>query len=418
MYNRQVKVTSGNLYFYVGTGTATALLSTHIRMTDPVDRDILQKAVDTAMKRYPYLCVRPGIIDGSYYLMPNNLPFVVTDDGEFTPLGEAASNYHLITFSCKDDEIMFNFDHGLMDGRGSTDPIRSVLYYYCRFRYGRDFDCPGVKTADSPIAESEYECPYERELPPFDTMTPAGNHTAFALPEPKTGADGLCRTTAISVNQKAFMKVAKSMDSSPASLGALLMLKAVEDVHPEHAEEICCAVAMDSRDAVGIPETHQNVSSTFTVFYPEKMKKLPLETQGTCIRGQIILQTDPGCVLKRFEAEKNLYRQACTMETAEEKRDMYRSVLSSAMAVPLCSYVGRYEFGEIDKYIRSMHFLNNGFGGRLLEITAIGEDFGFDFNFGVEKSEYLAAYLRQFDALGIPYRHDREFLFRLPVRTY
>ncbi|MCF0145099.1 MAG: hypothetical protein HUJ73_00785 [Eubacterium sp.] len=418
MEKKVLKTTSGNMFFYTNTGTTYGLLSMNIRMTERVERDILQRAVDTAMERYPYLCVKPEIRDEAYVLVPNERPFVVTDDGEFTPLGEEASNFHLMTFTCKDDEIRINYDHALVDGRGGLDTIYSILYYYCRFKYNRDFDCPGVKTMAVPIDPEEYESPYVRELPPSVLPDLRQHLPWYRLPETGTGEPGICCVHTLLVNQRSFLETAKSGDSSPASMAALLLLRAVEEVHPEHENNLVCLMPAEYRAAIGMTETHQNSFTRVPLFYNEKIKKMPFDRQQTAMRGQVIARTDPDQLIKLFRADQERCRQAMELNTLEEKRKLYRDAGPLRTGYPLCTYIGQCKFGEIEQYIRAMHLLHAGYDCILLEVTAVGENFGFDFSFGFDGAAYMNAYLRQLDELGILYRRDRDFRFRLPVKTY
>ena len=58
----------------------------HVRMKDEVDIAVLDHAVNTAMKRYPYFAVRVSLDeDGGYVLMPNEKKIVVMPTGKKLP---------------------------------------------------------------------------------------------------------------------------------------------------------------------------------------------------------------------------------------------------------------------------------------------------------------------------------------------
>ena len=58
----------------------------HVRMKEPVDIDVLEQAVNTAIKRYPYFAVRVSVDeDGGYVLVPNDKRIVVMPTAEKMP---------------------------------------------------------------------------------------------------------------------------------------------------------------------------------------------------------------------------------------------------------------------------------------------------------------------------------------------
>ena len=50
-----------------------------LEITEDVNGEILDAAVNEAIKRYPYFSVRVEIKDGAYILVPNALPIVVME---------------------------------------------------------------------------------------------------------------------------------------------------------------------------------------------------------------------------------------------------------------------------------------------------------------------------------------------------
>ena len=69
----------------------------HVRMKDEVDIDVLDKAVNTAINRYPYFAVKVKVDeDGGYLLVPNDKKIVVMPTAEKMPmLGSSSINDHL-----------------------------------------------------------------------------------------------------------------------------------------------------------------------------------------------------------------------------------------------------------------------------------------------------------------------------------
>ena len=58
----------------------------HVRMKDEVDINVLDKAVNTAIKRYPYFAVKVTVDeDGGYVLVPNDKKIVVIPTADKMP---------------------------------------------------------------------------------------------------------------------------------------------------------------------------------------------------------------------------------------------------------------------------------------------------------------------------------------------
>ena len=85
----------------------------HVRMKEPVDIDVLEQAVNTAIRRYPYFAVRVSVDeDGGYVLVPNDKRIVVMPTAEKMPkVGSDAVNNHLILVDCSGNDIFFNISH-------------------------------------------------------------------------------------------------------------------------------------------------------------------------------------------------------------------------------------------------------------------------------------------------------------------
>ena len=64
----------------------------HVRMKDEVDISILDKAVNSAIRRYPYFAVRVTVDeDGGYILVPNDKKIVTMPTAEKCRSLEAAA---------------------------------------------------------------------------------------------------------------------------------------------------------------------------------------------------------------------------------------------------------------------------------------------------------------------------------------
>lgn len=127
-----------------------------IRMRDLIDPEVLRSAVDTTMRRYPYFCVELERRDGDFYYVENHRPIVVTNSLAGTELNSEDSNYHMIAFHWKDNWIIMDLYHGMTDGVGAYEVLRTLLYYYCSERYHVTLDDEKIRLVGDEILEEEW----------------------------------------------------------------------------------------------------------------------------------------------------------------------------------------------------------------------------------------------------------------------
>ena len=115
---------------FASTGETPNVIRIRMRLRDEVDGDVLSRAVETAMKRYPYFCVELQKRDGQWGFADNPRPVTVTHSDGGAALNSEASNRHLIAFSWHEDWVILDISHALTDGTGAYEVVRTVLYYY------------------------------------------------------------------------------------------------------------------------------------------------------------------------------------------------------------------------------------------------------------------------------------------------
>ena len=132
-----------------------------IRMKDTVAYDLLCRAVEKAMVRYPYFSVSPRREGESLWLIHNSRPLPVFPDDRTVVLGSEDSNGHLLSFGCKDNTVFIDCSHYLADGMGIDPLMKSLLYLYVSERYGAEgLKAERIRMPDSPIDENEHLYPF------------------------------------------------------------------------------------------------------------------------------------------------------------------------------------------------------------------------------------------------------------------
>ena len=130
-----------------------------IRLQDTVDPLVLRRAVDTTMERYPYFSVKLQTRGADFIFIENRELVVISDSPQGVILNSPESNDHLISFSYYDDWLVMDIFHGLTDGAGAYEMIRTLLYYYCCQRYNVTLSTAGIHIVGDKISPEEWECP-------------------------------------------------------------------------------------------------------------------------------------------------------------------------------------------------------------------------------------------------------------------
>ncbi len=418
MIDSRIQVSTGANYFYCG-GSKRFMLRYIFTMDTPVSRDNLQKAVDMAMKRYPYFRVRAVLTDSTYTIERNDLPFVVYEGNEFISLGDPRINGHLISFACNGCDLYIDYFHGLTDGRGMMPLLRSVFYYYSIYHYGETPDSTNVNLADDPVDPAELADPIVLPVPDVQPLELGAPTTAYRLPENQLPDENPQVLRTITVSQKSFMKYVKGLDGSPATVAALFLCRAIDAVHPNHDAPIVCGMAVDFRNDMGCPKTFRNCNSTLSLVYEKQMREMPIDLQTTIFRGQVMLQNSAENLLPAFARKQMSYPEMEKLPTLRDKMmACIKEVIKSPSTVN-CSYAGRADLGDIEKHISVRHIYTK-FGGKgiVLEISAIGENFGIDFICDVDTDMYFDELLRQLEAAGVKGHVGEPIAFDISPRCF
>ena len=174
---------------YTTTRDNPCVIRIQMRMQDPVDPDVLRNAVDATMERYPYFCIELQRRDGDFVFAENLRPIVITNSSRGVELNSEDSNYHMIAFSWWDNTIMLDVFHGMTDGTGAYEVIRTLLYHYCSGRYQIALSREGIRLPEDEIAAEEWADPVAGRT---DLPTPARREQPKALCPIDAAA---CKTT-------------------------------------------------------------------------------------------------------------------------------------------------------------------------------------------------------------------------------
>ena len=392
---------------YVTTKESPNEIRIRIRMRDLIDPEILRRAVDMTMKRYPYFRVELQKKEGRYVFAENHRPVVITDSLHGVDLNSEDSNYHMIAFCRKDNWIVLDVFHGMTDGTGAYEVVRTLLYYYCSERYNVKLKEEGIRLVGEEIPEEEWIDPVANrtDLPSpkqNELMSDALNLIASAGLE----EDHHHTAYSIAISESEFMRFNLDNDGSPGTMVSLLLSRAISKLFPEAENVIRIALCLNQRKALHAPLAHQSLVGGVMLEYKDKMRNWPLEMQGTAYRGMVFAQAQEENVLMGVASIKGLNGMILSKESDTERLGIasYINSLASRVVTATVSYVGKADYKEAEQYIRDFRLWTSSSGnGLLVEISAVNGRFTLDFLQTFSNPIFVNAFLKELEENGIVY---------------
>ena len=392
---------------YTTTKEAPAEIRIRIRMRDLIDPEILRRAVDTTMERYPYFCVELQKKEGGFVYAENHRPVVISDSLHGAELNSEETNYHMIAFSWQDNMIILDVFHGLTDGTGAYEVVRTLLYYYCSERYNVSLKEDGIRLVGDEISAEEWIDPVVSRT---DLPTPKQNELMSDALNVITTAgleeDRRHTVYSVAISEKEFMRFNLDNDGSPGTMVALLLSRAIAKLFPESENAIRIALCVNQRKALNAPLAHQSLVGGVMLEYKDKLRDWSLEMQGTAYRGMVFAQTQEENVLRGIASFKGVNGMLLTKESDQERIGVasYINSLAGKLTTATVSYVGKADYKEAEQYIRDFRLWTSPMGNNLLvEISAVNGRFTLDFLQSFSSPVIVNAFLKELDENGIIY---------------
>ena len=422
-----------------------------LKMRDPVDGDLLRKAVESTSQRYPYYQVKLGIrkdTEGTEYFVyeDNSEPWMVNEGEKPVRLIAPESNNHLLAFSYWDKYIAMDFFHCLTDGTGAYNILRTLLYEYSCRRYDatlsrerislpkgvrveriltpEGMSMANIRVAGDIISPEEWEDPAAQAKP--DNLLP------LPIPErlrcinlstqAKVTVNENVETINILVEEQEMMKYVSSGDTSPATLVSLLLTRAIARLHPDITEGVpTVALAVNQRPALGCPLAGQTLAGSLRLTLNDEMREMDLKTQQTIFRGMVVLQSDADNVIENFWQSKNtqdMFEKIPTLVGRHQAMaNAYGKVTSVATAC--VSYVGKANLGATEQYVSEMYTEAYTPYALAIEMSAVGGTFCISLMQRFADDTYLNAFLDEFRQIGLAYRIATRHPMRVaPIADY
>ena len=430
-YNKGKKLLSERFYLTWAGEQMSWTVRMTLKMKDPVDGDLLRKAVESTSQRYPYYQVKLGIrkdTEGTeYFVYEDNCdPWVVNEGEKPVRLIAPESNNHLLAFCFWDKYIALDFFHCLTDGTGAYNILRTLLYEYSRRRYNPTLNrgMANIRVAGDTISPKEWEDPAAEAKPglmnPFPL--PKRPRCVNLITQSKTTVNEAVETVNILVEEQEMMKYVSSGDTSPATLVSLLLTRAIARLHPDTTEGVpMVALAINQRPALGCPQAGQTLAGSLRLTLNDEMRQMDLETQQTIFRGMVVLQSNEDNVIESFWQTQNtqdMFEKIPTLEGRHQAMAKAFSIAPSA-ATACVSYVGKANMGAAEQYVSEMYTEADTPFALTIEMSAVGGTFCFSLMQRFADDTYLEAFLDEFRQIGIDYRiATRHPMIVAPIADY
>ena len=376
-------------------------------MCDLIDPQILSRAVDNTMLRYPYFCVELQKKDGQYVFAENHRPVVVIHSLHGVVLNSEDSNFHMIAFCWQDNWVVLELFHGMTDGTGAYEIVRTLLHYYCVERYGIRLQDGGIRLAGDEIPEEEWNDPVADRT---DFPAPIRNEQmsdALSLIV-SAGLEKNHRHTVynIAISEPEFMRFNLANNGSPGTMVSLLLSRAIAKLYPDAKNIIRIFLCVNQRNALGAPLAHQSLVGGAILEFKEKMRDWPLDKQATAYREMVFSQTQEEVVLMGVASQKGINGLLLSKESDQERLGVVRHIdaLAARIITATVSYVGKANYKEAEKYIRDLRLWTSpAANGLTVELSAVNGRFTLDFLQTFSSPVFVNAFLRELEENGIVY---------------
>ena len=381
-----------------------------VTMNSLVDHELLRRAVEKAMVRYPYFSISPERKGNSIVLRGNPRPVPVFTDGRCAVLGSEESGGHLLTFGCEGRKIFLNASHYIAEGMGIVPLLKTVLYLYVSELYGDEgISVARINMPDEPVMEGEYEYPFSEEYP---------ENELFAMPRKvpeqvyslsaDDADDDVLYAYHLHIPQKEMMLIANPADGSPVSFLSVMMYRALCSLDEEIDKSVVVHVQHQYRAAINAPLSRHSLVSYIPVVFPPRTKDWDVERQNTAVRGQVIIGSEPEADIRAINRLVMVFPDDESVELAEKKRAMQefidRSICQKTFGI---SYVGKMDWCGLDRYVDDIHVYlgeKNAQNMLLMEVMTIGADFSISFMQSGRSERLVKAFAEQLESFGIPAR--------------
>ena len=397
------RVRSGQSYLYKKYGMESEVIE--VRFKQKVAGGVLNQALITTCRRYPYVNTKLLEKDGDFYIVQNAQSMIAKRTRELARLGHISCGYHLVDVTYYGCSVYISFHHALCDGRGVMPFVETLLYYYCTIKFGRKPIPEGVRLAEDPLLPGETVDPFMQRYD-FDESKQfiSLSRDAYAIPENIAVEEVTNYRYEVKIPHGQYMKMCKENNATPVILLSLLMSRAIAEMYPDYDKPINANIATDMREALDVPNTFKNCVKSMILPYSRELAEKKLPEQATEYRNLLAAQRDRDYCRKEANAMLGLFDKLDSLPSYEEKQKIMSFFEGMALNTYVISYLGQFHLGENAQYVDEMHLYNSGAIGLGINMISCGGSFVLDFKQNFPSDKYVKAFCDQLSQLGIAFQ--------------
>ena len=398
---------AGISFLYRKNGAVSTVME--VVMKEPVNGPMLQAAVNFTVSRHPYFKSSLQERNGDYYIAENEIPFEVKETLELRPLGSRALNYHLIDVTFYGKQIFVAFHHALCDGLGARRFVETLVCYYCEMYYQ-----VSIESGDGTLPKAgDILDPFAGDLYPVeDRPMPESVKDGYVLPEaPDKMEDDTDYRYAFVLNNDSLVAYSKGIGATPATAVALLMSKAIYNMHPDAEKPIVCSMANNIRKGINAEHTFKNCVNSIRLPYdPDKSAADQVAEYKRIIKEH----KDENYIRQCANQMIGLFHRLDGLDSLEEKKKMMAFFDDIRVITFSLSYTGRLELEDCEKYIESMHMYSGGNNDILVNMMSVGETTTVNLIQSFTEEVYVKEFQKLLEQSGIEHTVSKRITFTTP----
>ena len=273
-------------------------------MDEDIDGDALSEAVRQAEQRYANFGCGLGTTGNGLCYIPLASAARAYEDvpGKKWLLGtdETAGRLYRVTYA--GPRIMVSLHHGLTDGRGAFEYLKTLLYYYLT-ALGHSVDPEGkvLLVGEVPANEDEYPCAkYAKRGDQGRAANPPAAKL-FGIKEDYLDERGdyLCRRVEVTAPVESVVSVARGAQTTVTSLLVAVINRAIAQTYHPVDEMLLSCVTTDLRPLFG-SATLRNFSGIALLAEVPQMRSMPIEAEAQVLGEQLAAAHNVDAALGRL----------------------------------------------------------------------------------------------------------------------
>ena len=278
-------------HFVHSNGNETLTIIVRVALTDEIDTANMQTALEKAARRYPnFQSVLASTGNGLVYELSDEKP-VLQKKKKKRKLGSSELHGFPYCVSCEGNMLKLSVHHGITDGYGTTEFVKTLLYYYLK-ECGKPvtddgeirlLEVPYDETAENEMSYLKY---YDKSIKPEQPQL--GAVKLFALPVAYWDEAGRYefKRFKLSMSAKQVTGFARECGSSATGLINAIICKAFQTDYDLDGKLLINSLTSNFRRLLPSDSMH-NFSGWFLSFYTPEMQALPLAQTAAVMKGMI-----------------------------------------------------------------------------------------------------------------------------------